>query len=144
MSQRSKKNRQAKLPLPPQAAKGRSPRLAAVFVAAAIVLSLGIWWWKSRSVDIPSAAKALTEASAVNQTAAETKPDFQKLTGRWRRPDGGYVVEIKSVAPDGSMDAAYFNPKSIHVAKAEASRDADATRVFIELRDVNYPGRIIP
>ena len=34
----------------------------------------------------------------------------------------------------------YFNPKSIHVAKAEASRDGDATKVFIELRDVNYPG----
>lgn|GEM_PF-6342117 len=30
--------------------------------------------------------------------------------------------------------------KAIHVGKAEASRDSDATKVFIELRDVNYPG----
>ena len=49
-------------------------------------------------------------------------------------------MEVKSIAPNGSMDAAYFNPRSIHVARAEASRDGDATKVFIELRDLNYPG----
>ena len=31
-------------------------------------------------------------------------------------------------------------PKSIRVAKAEASRDGNTMNVFIELRDVNYPG----
>ena len=56
------------------------------------------------------------------------------------RPDGGYILEIKRIADNGAMDAAYFNPKSIHVARAEASRDGEATKVFIELRDVNYPG----
>lgn len=111
-----------------------------MFFVAAIVLSLGIWWWKSRSADIPPVAKAFTEASAVNQAGAEPKPDFQKLTGRWQRPDGGYVLAIKNIADSGAMDAAYFNPYPIHVAKAEASRDGDNTKVFIELRDVNYPG----
>jgi len=38
------------------------------------------------------------------------------------------------------MNAAYFNPQSIHVAKAEASQDGETIHVFIELRDVNYPG----
>jgi uncharacterized protein (DUF2147 family) len=114
--------------------------LAVVFLAVAIVLSLGIWWWKSRSADVPSVAKALTEAGAANQTGGETRPDFQRLKGRWQRPDGGYVVEIKNIADSGAMDTAYFNPNPIHVAKAEASRDADGTKVFIELRDVNYPG----
>lgn len=38
------------------------------------------------------------------------------------------------------MVAGYFNPKSIRVAKAEASRDGGALKVFVELRDVNYPG----
>ena len=28
----------------------------------------------------------------------------------------------------------------IHVARAEASRDAQTVKVFVELRDVNYPG----
>ena len=38
------------------------------------------------------------------------------------------------------MDAAYYNPKSIHVGKAAASRDGETVKIFIELRDVNYPG----
>ena len=38
------------------------------------------------------------------------------------------------------MEAAYFNPRPIHVARAEASRDGSATKIFVELRDVNYPG----
>ena len=38
------------------------------------------------------------------------------------------------------MAAGYFNPKSIHVAQAEASREGGVMKVFIELRGVNYPG----
>ncbi len=41
---------------------------------------------------------------------------------------------------NGSMAAGYFNPKSIHVAQAEASREGGVMKVFIELRDLNYPG----
>lgn len=105
--------------------------MAIVFVAVAIVVTLGFWWWNSQSANISSTA---------NPAAATGNSEFQKPKGRWQRPDGGYVLEIKSIAANGSMDAAYFNPKSIHIAKAEASRDGDATKVFIELRDVNYPG----
>lgn len=82
----------------------------------------------------------ITEANAAKPAAAEGNPEFQKLKGQWRRPDGGYVLAIKNIAESGVMDAAYFNPSPIHVAKAEASREGDATKVFIELRDVNYPG----
>jgi hypothetical protein len=60
--------------------------------------------------------------------------------GRWVRIDGGYVVEIRGVEPGGKVDAAYFNPRPIHVAKAQASRDGEAVQLFLELRDVNYPG----
>ena len=38
------------------------------------------------------------------------------------------------------MNAAYFNPRPIHVAKAEASLYEGTVNIFIELRDVNYPG----
>ena len=40
----------------------------------------------------------------------------------------------------GRMNAAYFNPRPINVAKAEASQGGGTVSVFIELRDVNYPG----
>ena len=68
------------------------------------------------------------------------KSDYLKLVGKWLRPDGGYVVEIKSVAADGKMEAAYFNPNPIHVSQAVASREGSIIKAFIELRDENYPG----
>jgi hypothetical protein len=82
------------------------------------------------SAEQPDRAKTPVAASSV----------FQKLVGKWLRPDGGYVIEVKSVDKSGKMDASYYNPKSIHVSKAQASREGTTTKVFIELRDVNYPG----
>jgi len=56
------------------------------------------------------------------------------------RPDGGYILVIRSAAPDGKLDAAYFNPRPIHVARAGwKSRDRRLS-IFVELRDVNYTG----
>ena len=94
-------------------------------LAAVVVLSL----WLNRSQLAPAAP-----------VTPKTEPGFQKLVGRWLRPDGGYVIEVKSVNDSGNMEAVYFNPNPIHVAKAEASQDSSATKVFLELRDVNYPG----
>jgi hypothetical protein len=71
---------------------------------------------------------------------AGTKAAFDRLKGRWVRPDGGYVIDIRNVEASGKMDAGYFNPRRINVSQAEASREGDAIKVFIELRDVNYPG----
>ncbi|MGE0085667.1 MAG: hypothetical protein AB7S75_14755 [Desulfococcaceae bacterium] len=68
--------------------------------------------------------------------------DFEKLKGRWQRPDGGYVLEIRSVKSNGDMDAAYFNPNPIHVAVSRASQADGVMRILIELRDVNYPGSL--
>lgn len=39
--------------------------------------------------------------------------DFQKLKGRWVRPDGGYVIEIGDVDSEGGIEARYFNPMPI-------------------------------
>ncbi len=62
------------------------------------------------------------------------------LVGRWIRPDGGYVLEIRSAQADGKLDAAYLNPRSIKVSRAEWRREEGRLLVFVELRDVNYPG----
>ena len=76
------------------------------------------------------------------RTSAGTgsKAAFEGLKGRWLRPDGGYVIDIRDVDASGKMAAGYFNPRPINVSQAEASREGDTTKVFIELRDVNYPG----
>ena len=69
-------------------------------------------------------------------------PELAKLVGKWERPDGGYIVEIKSVDPSGKLDVTYYNPNPINVSRAAAWRDKGASKVVIELRDVNYPGCI--
>jgi len=40
---------------------------------------------------------------------AVSGPDTSKLIGSWVRPDGGYLLEIKSIDKGGSMQATYFN-----------------------------------
>ena len=72
-------------------------------------------------------------------SAAAASPELVKLVGKWERPDGGYILEIKNVDASGKLDAAYFNPDPIHVERAAAMRDKRTNKVFIELNDVNYP-----
>jgi hypothetical protein len=66
--------------------------------------------------------------------------DFQTLNGRWVRPDGGYLLEIKAVDDSGKIDGVYLNPNPVNIAKAEARRDGSTLKVFVELRAANYPG----
>jgi hypothetical protein len=93
---------------------------AGVLLAVAVVAAGGYWWSQARQPDPLQA--------------------FQKLQGRWQRTDGGYIIDIRSVDAAGMMRAAYYNPKPINVAKAEASLDREGVKIFLELRDVNYPG----
>lgn len=87
-------------------------------------------------------AGPVSMATAEQPPTASTKsvPALEKLRGRWLRDTGGYIIEIRSVGPGGKLDAAYFNPKSIHVGRAEAVQQGGAVKVSVELRDVNYPG----
>jgi hypothetical protein len=66
--------------------------------------------------------------------------DYGRLAGKWLRPDGGYVLELSDVKTEGKLKAAYFNPRPINVAKAEWRSVDGRIQVFVELRDVNYPG----
>jgi hypothetical protein len=83
---------------------------------------------------------ALAGITAGGWWIATARSEFHLLQGRWQRPDGGYIVDIKGVDANGILDAAYFNPKPIHVAQARATQTNNSLRIFIELRDVNYPG----
>jgi hypothetical protein len=72
--------------------------------------------------------------------AATVAPELAKLVGKWERPDGGYVLDVKNVDPGGKVDAGYFNPNPINVSRAVAYREKGASKLVVELRDVNYPG----
>ena len=94
-------------------------------------------WLSNRRRSLGAVVLALLGAASVAFAADQ---GFEKLEGRWRRADGGYVLDIRKVRPDGAMDAAYLNPRSINVSKAQATRDGATVRVFVELRAPNYPG----
>ncbi len=72
--------------------------------------------------------------------AAILSEDVQTLTCRWIRTDAPYVIEIQGVNNDGTMQASYYNPRLINVACAEARKKNGTLEIFVELRDVNYPG----
>ena len=78
------------------------------------------------------------EGGANKQSAK--KIDAQRLAGRWIRPDGGYIMELRDIKKDGSLKASYFNPRSIKVYRAEYGLQEGKISLFVELRDVNYPG----
>jgi len=80
---------------------------------------------------------------AENGKASQVSPgqtDVQRLEGRWVRPDGGYILELREIKKDGSVLAVYFNPRPIKVFSAKWSRKKGKIDLFVELRDVNYPG----
>ncbi len=85
-------------------------------------------------------ADPLPKATGETTAPAVASVDFGPAKGRWARMDGGYVLAINAVDPDGRADAAYFNPNPIKVAWCKISNEGAVLKVKAELRDVNYPG----
>jgi len=85
-------------------------------------------------------AGAVFAGAAPTGKPADVQTDFQRVEGRWVRPDGGYVLELDQIKKDGSLKASYFNPRPINVSKTGWSRNEGKLILFVELRDVNYPG----
>jgi hypothetical protein len=77
---------------------------------------------------------------AATATPARAESAFGALPGRWVRPDGGYVINIRRVDASGKLDADYANPNPLPFSKAEASLDGKAIRLFFELRAGGYNG----
>jgi hypothetical protein len=141
MSKSRKSKRKAEPPA--QTARGRRFPGWAIAALGFAVLAVGGFWWSKGQRAGPSAEMAQAgQTNPANEPAPGSSlgGGFTKLKGRWLRPDGGYVLEVSNVDAAGKMEAGYFNPKPIHVAGAQASQDGPSTKVFVELRDVNYPG----
>ena len=66
--------------------------------------------------------------------------DFSTLVGEWGRLDGGYVIQVRAVRKDGSVDVGYFNPKEINIAEAKVTKWKGLNKLFIKLQDEGYPG----
>ena len=108
--------------------------LAVGILAAAFLLLRGE---RGGTISPPASSAGQGTPPAV---AIAASSGFGSLNGRWLRPDGGYVMEIRDVDASGKIDAAYLNPRPIHVARAEATREGSTLKVFVELRAPGYPG----
>lgn len=73
--------------------------------------------------------------------ADEQKPTgVDVLLGEWLRPDGGYIIDVKSIDAAGKADAAYLNPKPINVESTVVAEPVKGITLKMVLRDENYPG----
>jgi len=79
-------------------------------------------------------------AQLAPKAAIQSESAFGALPGRWVRPDGGYVISIKSVDAGGKLDAAYANPNPLPFSRAEATQDGKTLKLFFELRAGGYNG----
>ena len=87
-------------------------------------------------------------AGTTKAFAQDTKPQtkesqtnqYQRLAGKWVRPDGGYVLQLRNVESSGELKASYYNPKSINVGTSNWKVDDGNLAVFVELHDINYQG----
>ena len=89
-------------------------------------------------------SKSMT--STTGTVSEPIEPQEQKtfdrsiLVGDWIRTDAEYRLTISELLDDGTLKAGYFNPKSINVGKAGWIFSEGAMKIYIELRDENYPG----
>ncbi len=124
-----------------QARKKSASPVAWVWIGVAVVVVAGLVVWRmnaSRRARSPSSGGAAREAPT--DPAASQAPEVKTLVGRWVRTDTPYVIDIQSAQDDGTLDAAYYNPRPVNVSVAQAHDKDGSLTVFVELRDVNYPG----
>jgi hypothetical protein len=136
----SKKKPKKKQPFgdAPQKKKQRGFRIFFAVATIAAVAVVGVVFYGGERSE--EGAKQEKVTSAEPTRLKEAHGDLNKLVGRWLRPDGGYIIEVRSISANGKLDAGYFNPRPINVSRAEASRRGADVRVFVELQDVGYPG----
>ena len=137
------RKRKAKRPKPGPPVHRKTLAITAIVAAIILLVVLAAFrLWQPRQT--VRAIENLSAASPVAGTPADKpaarRPLVDKLMGKWARTDANYILEIKGIGADGRMDVAYLNPKPIHVAEAQASRDGQGMNIFVKLQDLNYPG----
>jgi len=121
--------------------KRKSSIILTFLIIGCVVISIGIYLFAGYKFDFLS-NKSKVEDRKANLIVNSDKMhyDFRKLIGRWLRPDGGYVIDIRKIDAEGKVDASYYNPQPINVSRAEVIAVDSGIKLFIELQDVGYPG----
>jgi hypothetical protein len=99
-------------------------------VAMSVAIAAGIFPAQAEPIPVASIASSTSESQVV----------FARLPGRWVRPDGGYVISIKSVDEGGKLEASYENPNLLPFYTAMATGEDGRVKLFFELRAGGYNG----
>lgn len=137
MGSRKKKKRKTGRKPVPASSKPRFPVVWIILGVIGLVIATSLVVYNLRQTDTDQATP-----SASGEPKTGISGDFDRLIGRWRRSDGGYIIEIRKIDANGRMDAAYYNPNPINVSRAGASLKEGVPQVFVELQDAGYPGSI--
>jgi len=117
-----------------KANSGKTMPWIVIGILVALVVVTGVWWfWNEREAD----GVADTGGSTPQ---AVTSEQVETIIGRWRRTDGGYIIDIRGIDSAGSFKVAYFNPRPINVSQAQVVKSTTGLHIFVELRDTGYPG----
>ncbi|GAB5562691.1 MAG: hypothetical protein SynsKO_43380 [Synoicihabitans sp.] len=90
---------------------------------------------------------SLTSIAVLAEPADETESSLpadvvsgQVLNGSWVRPDGGYILMVRKVLENGTLQASYLNPRSIRVASARWRIGGSSLQIRVDLNDTGYEG----
>jgi len=101
----------------------------------------GSAWVKALALGMAAVVLVVAVVVLVQERGRGGGNPYETLKGRWVRGEDPYVLEIRSAAADGTLEAGYFNPSPIRVERATASRDGKGeTKVFVLLDDPANPG----
>jgi hypothetical protein len=114
----------------------RSTRSVPLLGAIAGILALAILGFLFRPARPPATGSDTPAPPAPSEPASL----YGSLRGRWLRTDGDYLLDVRAIDGAGVAQVDYFNPRPIHVARAEATRDGDNFKLVVVLEDVGYPG----
>jgi uncharacterized protein (DUF2147 family) len=92
------------------------------------------------SIGTLAAQRTLPAATGAAAPATAQRSGVDVLRAAWVRPDGGYTIAIKSIGANGALDAMHLNPNRRPFAKAQATQEGGAPRVFLELQAGGHAG----
>ena len=94
---------------------------------------------ESQNTKSPAEDQQISSVPNTDPQYKNPEVSVDTILGRWLRPDGNYVIQINSIDKNNQIDAQYFNPNPIKIARAELIAD-DNFRIFIEFDDEGYKG----